>query len=121
MSELWCICANIEGDKLLRDGSKVYILHCNGDAEKPIVKHRNIKKYTHFKKLRNFRAAFVPDSLRGDVIRVYDTKNAAAEAAKVLDLMWAPIKNGVPASQAFKTGNNIKNMFIKYRTRLSHV
>lgn len=114
------IVANVIADQILRTGAKVWILHCNGDAEKPIVLGlsrggRKVEKYTHFKRLENFRAAWIPLHVREQVLLGWShpTKDAAAEHALALTKMWSGVRrqnpdgtfsppDGITAGEAFR-------------------
>lgn len=89
------IIANNATDKVFRAGAKVLILWCNGDAECPYVNGlslngRRITKYTHYKKLTNFRAAWIPEQMLDKVGWKWDERGSAAERAAELSKRWAP-------------------------------
>jgi hypothetical protein len=116
---MYCVIANVIQDKILRTGAKIYVLYCNGDAEHPKVRGlakggRPITKHIPYKRLTNFRAAFVPPKmqLQGDVMWQWEEKEDAERLANALNDMWENIrffdnkgnliKDGLPASAAFK-------------------
>jgi hypothetical protein len=87
------IVANAVADKVFRRGAKVLILWCNGDAECPYVNGlsvggRRITKYTHYKKLTNFRAAWIPEQIRETVGWRWEDKAKAEEMAAALNKRW---------------------------------
>lgn len=121
---MYGIIANVKSDRQLRTGAKVWILECNGDAERPVVRGlskfgKMIVKYCHYKRLENYRAAFIPEQLFEKYSRFYmtfDTKEKAEEIAQSLNEMWSDIRfysrdgsnllqDGEPASHAFKKNN----------------
>jgi hypothetical protein len=112
------IVANVESDRVLRTGAKVWIERCNGDAECPEVfgcskSGRLVQKYTHYKRLTNFRAAWIPEHLRDRVILAWPEKERAAEFAAKLCAMWSGVryysrdgselkKDGITTGEAFR-------------------
>lgn len=63
------IVANIPESRTLRNGAKVLIQFCNGDAERPHVEGlgkggRKVGCYTAYKKLTNFRASWLTETER---------------------------------------------------------
>lgn len=110
------IVANVISDRVLRTGAKVWICYCNGDAECPRVVGmtkggRIVMKYTHYKRLENFRAAWCPQHLRDRVFFLF-SKDKAGEWAATLDAMWKGVRyfdrdgtllrDGVATSEAFR-------------------
>ena len=112
------VVANVESDRILRTGAKVWVLQCNGDAAHPYVVGlskggRKVFKYSHFKRLTNYRAAWIPEHLRGDVTRKWTDKADAERAAAYLSAVWSgvryflrdsetPIKDGITEQDAFR-------------------
>ncbi len=115
------IVANVKSEKVLRLGAKVWICRCNGDAEHPFVTGlsrggRTVEKYTHYRKLENYRAKWVPEHMRfpeGEVCWFWPEKERAEEVARQLNIMWQGIRiysadgsallhDGEPVSAAFK-------------------
>jgi len=111
------IVANVISDRVLRTGAKVWIHRWNGDAEHPIVSGcsksgRVIQKYTDFKRLENYRAAWIPEHMR-DRVCGWETKEEADALASKLGKMWAGIRHfsrdgstlmrdGATTSEAFR-------------------
>jgi hypothetical protein len=123
MSDVFGIVANVISDKVLRSGAKVWIIYVNGDASCPRVTGlskgggRQCVKYTHFKRLTNFRAKWIPEHMRGaseqwHPIYQYDTKAKAQAHADVLNRMWEGvrsfrrdgtlIRDGITEGEAFR-------------------
>lgn len=115
---MYGIAANVIADSSLRRGAKVFILTVNGDAEKPLVyglarDGKMIHKFIPYKRLKNFRAKWIPEHLRN--VELFGWQFASREVAEreayCLDLMWTNIraydsegnriKEGLPASKAF--------------------
>lgn len=110
--------ANVASDRVLRTGAKVWIERCNGDAECPVVRGcsksgRVVEKYTHYKRLTNFRAAWIPEHLRDRVIWQWPDKEQAQQVAEKLSRMWADVrffsrdgsemkKDGITTNEAFQ-------------------
>ena len=95
--DIFGIVANVLSDRVLRTGARVWLYRCNGDAECPIVSGmskggRRVEKYTHYKRLTNFRAAWVPEHLRDRVCLCWATKDEANEAAQRMALMWGNVR-----------------------------
>lgn len=64
------IVANVMWDRVLRMGAKVYLLGYHGDFESVYVSGRSkggrrIRKYVPMKRLRSFRAAWLPPHITG--------------------------------------------------------
>lgn len=83
------VVANVLTDRVLRTGAKVWIHRHNGDAERPIVHGLNrsgriVEKYTSYKRLTNFRAAWIPDHLLDRIGFRWETKVEAQEFADTL-------------------------------------
>ena len=112
------VVANVASDRVLRTGAKVWIERCNGDAECPVVRGcsksgRVVEKYTHYKRLTNFRAAWIPEHLRDRVIRQWPEKESAQQVAATLASMWGGEryfnrdgtemkKDGITTGEAFR-------------------
>jgi hypothetical protein len=97
MQPLFGIVANVKSDRVLRTGAKVWIYYCNGDASHPMVSGisksgHSLQKYTHYKRLKNFRAAWVPAHLRGCVESAWPDKESAADIARKLAAMWSGVR-----------------------------
>ena len=94
---MYGLIANVMSDRVLRTGAKVWIRYCNGDAACPLVtglskSGRRVQKYTHYKRLTNFRAAWIPEHLRKVVAWQWETKDEAAKHAATLAAMWAGVR-----------------------------
>jgi len=112
------IVANVLSDRVLRTGAKVWINRCNGDAKCPVVRGcsksgRKVQKYTHYKRLTNFRAAWIPEHLRADIAWQWPERKKAEATAAYLAEMWADVryfnrdgsvqlKDGISTEQAFR-------------------
>lgn len=97
LGPVWGLAANVKSDRALRAGAKVYICYCNGDAEKPVViglskSGKPIEKYTTYKRLENFRAAWIPESIRDRVGWLYQTKAEAQDSADKLTAIWTGVR-----------------------------
>lgn len=131
MTDLFGVVANVTSDRVLRTGAKVWLCYCNGDAACPLViglskGGRLLKKYTHFKRLTNFRAKWVPEHLRFSapidndttgwhcrgVIWLYEDKAEAQRHAQGLNRVWSGVRffhrdgrllqDGITERQAFE-------------------
>lgn len=119
LSKEWGIVANVQADKALRIGAKVTILESHGDASQVKVRGcsksgRVIEKYIPFKRLKNFRAAWIPEKLRDEIHHwhKFETKDKAAQYASGLNKLWKDVrfysrngemlKDGISESTAFK-------------------
>ncbi|CAJ0701645.1 hypothetical protein LMG19089_02890 [Ralstonia edaphis] len=94
---MYGIVANVLSDRVLRTGARVWISRCNGDAVCPIViglskGGRRVRKFTNYKRLAKFRAAWIPERLRGEVCWQWAEKHDAAEAAQKLSSLWAGVR-----------------------------
>jgi len=94
---MYGLIANVMSDRVLRTGAKVWIHYCNGDAACPIVtglskSGRTIQKFTHYKRLTSFRAAWIPEHMLERVSWQWETKAEAAEFAEKLTTMWTGIR-----------------------------
>lgn len=114
------VVANVQSDRALRTGAKVWVLGCNGDASCPQVRGlskggRTITKYTHYKRLASFRAAWIPDHQLPHVWATWMfTERADAEkCAEILGRMWDGVRyfnrdgslllrDGITGGEAFK-------------------
>jgi hypothetical protein len=95
-TEEYGIVANVQSDHALRTGAKVWILYCNGDAERPKVMGlskggRRIIKHMAYKRLTNFRAAWIPENVRKDVVWSF-SKDAAQQLAERLKQRWQDVR-----------------------------
>jgi hypothetical protein len=101
---MFCIVANVKTDKALRTGAKVYLLSANQSAESVEVTGiskggRRINKHIPYKRLTNFRAAFVPPHMQeGKAPWAYtvgcwwEDKTAAQEVANKLNEIWKGVR-----------------------------
>lgn len=119
---LFGVVANVKSDRVLRTGAKVWIHRCNGDAACPVVSGINksgryLTKYTHYKRLTNFRAAWVPEHMRDRVAWAWPEKDRAADLAAKLSAMWSGVRyynrdgtqlreDGVSESEAFRRASH---------------
>jgi len=115
---MWGIVANVISDRVLRTGARVWVERCNGDAECPVVRGlsksgRQVRKYTHFKRLTNFRAAWVPEHQRDQISILYADKASASTSAEWLVAMWSGVRRfnrdgsvllqpGISTNESFK-------------------
>jgi hypothetical protein len=94
------VIANVKSDRQLRTGAKVWIVYCKEDTKIPIVrglsKHgKIITKYCHYKRLKNYRAAYIPEHLLKKVDRFYfkwESKDIAIARARDLNVIWSGIR-----------------------------
>lgn len=91
------IVANVISDRILRTGAKVWVHRCNGDAAHPFVSGvskggRLVGKYIPYKRLTNFRSAWVPPNLRERVSWRWDTRADAEQLAATLAMMWTGVQ-----------------------------
>jgi hypothetical protein len=91
------IVANVISDRVLRTGAKVWIHYVNGDAANPYVSGvskggRLVGKYIPFKRLTNFRSAWVPPNLRERVMRQWENRADAEQIAATLAMMWTGVQ-----------------------------
>lgn len=116
--DMFGIVANVLSDRVLRTGAKVWIERCNGDAECPVVRGisksgRVVEKYTHYKRLTNFRVAWIPEHLRDRVIWQWPEKEGAQQVAEKLSSMWGRVRyfnrsgselkqDGITTGEAFR-------------------
>lgn len=115
-TDRWGIVANVVSDRVLRTGARVWLLWVNGDAACPRVYGlskggRRIEKYTHYKRLHNYRAAWIPPVMQ-DVLFQFPDRAAAERCAADLTRMWSGIRffhrdgrllaDGEPQSAAFE-------------------
>lgn len=94
---MYGIVANVVSDRILRTGAKVWLIHCNGDASNPWVcglskGGRPIRKYTKFKRLTNFRVAWVPEHLHDEIVWAWEDKDAVEAKAHDLADMWDGVR-----------------------------
>jgi hypothetical protein len=115
--DVFGIVANVIQDAYLRNGAKVWIVYCNGDASNPRVigiskNGRIVEKYIPYKRLRSFRAKWLPEHLRDRLCYQYTHKADADAHAAALHVMWDDvrafkpdgtlIKDGISAGEAMK-------------------
>jgi hypothetical protein len=95
---LYGIVANVASDRVFRTGARVWLLGCNGDGEHPTAyglskNGRPVHKFTHYKRLTNFRAAWIPAHMRERMSGFQYADKADAEAvAKRLGERWADVR-----------------------------
>ena len=122
---MYGLIANVLSDSVLRTGAKVRINYCNGDAACPIVyglskSGRLVRKYTHYKRLTNFRAAWIPEHWRDRLAYQWDTKEEATAHAEKLAAMWEGVRyfnrdgtqllrDGVTERDAFQRARHSSN------------
>jgi hypothetical protein len=120
---MYCIIANVKEDKAFRNGAKVYLLNGRQSSNSVEVHGiskggRKINKYIPYKRLENFRAAWVPDHLNYEKTKIWwgvgcwwELKEDAQDAANKLAMIWAGIRyfsenegrlmqDGAPTSEA---------------------
>ena len=133
---MFCIVANVKTDKALRTGAKVYLLRANGSANSVEVSGlskcgRRITKHIPYKRLTNFRAAFIPPHMQVGkgpwcftVGCWWTEKTAAQDAADKLNEIWKGVRyfsaggehlmeDGVTTNVAYKRARAISgpNLF----------
>jgi hypothetical protein len=104
---LFGLVANVKSDHALRTGAKVWIHYCHGDAAHPFVSGisksgRPIQKYTRYKRLTNFRAAWIPPPLRDRITWTWPDKEAAAQVAAKLEARWSDVRYFNPTGTELK-------------------
>lgn len=127
---MFCIVANVKTDKALRTGAKVYLLSANGGANSAEVTGlskggRRIVKHIPYKRLTNFRAAFVPPHMQEgkapwfwSVGCWWNEKADAKDAADKLNEIWKGVRyfsaggerlmeDGVTTGMAYKRSRAI--------------
>lgn len=120
---MFCIVANVKSDRALRTGARVWVSHCNGDASHPYVMGLNksgrfIRKFIPYKRLKNFRAAWIPEHLRGEIRRFWDKKEEATAIAMSLNAIWKNVRHfdrhgqrlvvdGITEGQAFELAKQL--------------
>lgn len=119
MEDAFGIVANVVSDSVLRTGAKVWICYCNGDAEKPRVwglsrGGRPIEKYTAYKRLTNFRAAWIPENLRTRVSYQYGKKADAEQHAESLAKQWAGVRSFRKDGSMIQDGKSVGEAFRKH-------
>jgi hypothetical protein len=120
-ADLYGVVANVVSDRVFRTGAKVWILHSDGDASCPIAHGIGkgggyVKKRTHFKRLTNYRAAWIPEHLRDRVWSGWQwpEKGKAADRAAWMQTMWERVRfynrdgsvlkrDGISQQEAFNT------------------
>jgi hypothetical protein len=93
----WGIVANVLWDRILRMGTKVYLLGWHGDYEFVKVQGlskggKTIRKYLPFKRLRTFRAAWLPPPIRTEAWFHCATKAEAVAIAARLEALWPQVQ-----------------------------
>jgi hypothetical protein len=88
---------------------------------------RLCEKYTHYKRLENFRAKWIPDHLRGVtrarggygafIIWQYDTKEEAHRHANALNEMWEGVRFFHSNGTLLRDGITEGQAFERYRQR----
>jgi hypothetical protein len=114
------VVANVVSDRVLRVGAKVWVGYCNGDAEKPKVVGcskggRVVEKYSAYKRLTNYRAAWMPEHLRDKVNNQFASKADAQAAADSLTKMWGDVRAYGPKGQLIKDGISAGEAFKRLR------
>lgn len=116
---MYGIVANVVSDRILRTGAKVWLLDVNGDAEHPEVMGLNksgrmVTKFTNYKRLTNFRVAWIPEHLREHICWfMKGEREKMAEYAANINRMWADVRffnrdgsqmlrEGITAQEAFR-------------------
>lgn len=127
---MYGLIANVLSDRVLRTGAKVRINYCNGDAACPIVYGlskigRMVRKYTHYKRLTNFRAAWIPPHWRNRLAYQWATKEDAEKHAAKLAEMWSGVRyfnrygtlllrDGVTEEEVFRRARHSSNDQVKW-------
>lgn len=101
---MFCIVANVVSDKVFRVGAKVYIVRANQGADNAEViglsrGGRRVNKYIPYKRLTNFRAAWVPPYLQEGKAPFswaigcwWHDKTDAQEVADKLTQIWTGVR-----------------------------
>jgi hypothetical protein len=101
---MFCIVANVASDKVFRLGAKVYILRANQQADSAEVtglsrSGRRIRKFIPYKRLENFRAAWVPPHMQEgkapyswSVASWWHEKTDAQDVADKLREIWTGVR-----------------------------
>jgi len=112
---MYGIIANVLSDHVLRTGARVWILYAN--VPQPVVVGvskggRVVEKRTHYKRLTNYRAAWIPEHMRERVLLSWPEREEAAREAEKIAAMWRGVRffhrdghmlqDGVPESEAWK-------------------
>lgn len=97
MKDMFGIVANVMSDRVFRTGAKVWVCRCNGDAVCPIViglskSGHQVTKYTKYKRLRNFRATYIPEHLRAEISLQWADKADATAFAHGLADVWTGVR-----------------------------
>lgn len=122
---MYGLAANVISDRVLRTGAKVWIHYCNGNAACPIVtgmskSGRIVQKFTHYKRMTNFRAAWIPEHMRERITWQWEDKAKVAAMAAKLAEMWAGVRyfnrdgtqllrDGVTEGEAFRRARQGSN------------
>ena len=93
----FCVVANVISDSLLRTNANVFILHRDNDPAKPVVRGlgksgRQICKRIAMKRLTRFRAWWLPDHMREQVVLSWDSKAEAMEFAEGLHRTYGAMR-----------------------------
>ena len=91
------IVANVVSDRAFRTGAKVRFIASGSNVGSVEVRGlskngRRITKFILMKRLRNFRAGFIPECLRNDVSLFWLTKAEATDAANRLTVLWKDVR-----------------------------
>lgn len=121
--EGWGIVANVVSDRTLRTGAKVWILGQDGNAETAVVlgldkSGHKVRKFTKYKRLTNFRAAWIPPERRHEVESPfqYSTKEEAQKSADGFAAMWEPVRAmSRDGTQEIKPGITISEAYERRR------
>ena len=110
------IVANVLSDRVLRTGAKVWVTLTFGTCGRVAGLNkggRKTEKVTHYKRLTNFRAAWIPEHMRGDIFMSWETKADASEWAASVAAIYKDVryfnrdgtkimKDGISQNEAFK-------------------
>lgn len=117
---MYAVIANVVSDGILRTGARVWILYHHGDAEIARVRGcskggRVVNKYIPYKRLKNFRAAFVPEHLRDRFEHHYlfETKEEADGVAASQEKFWNRVRAYSPDGAEIKPGISYRESLLK--------
>jgi hypothetical protein len=93
----WGLVANVLWDRVLRMGAKVTLLGWHGDYESVYVQGlskggRTVRKYLPLKRLRTFRAAWLPPPLSEEAWCRFATKAEASATAARMNAFWPQVQ-----------------------------
>ena len=120
-TDMFGIIANVKSDRALRTGAKVCILSNGSSASSVYVMGiskfgRTIRKYVQYKRLENFRAAFIPEHLRKEVEIFSTDKTTITKAANKLNSIWAGVRyfhrNGNLLQDGITLGQALKRIIL---------